>query len=103
MHNHLPDPAAAAPRGTLIVKRGGIDFFFLSFFLSFFFELAGHAEVSVEGTTGLGAISAVAFCCRVRAMLVWQGDGWGKTQEGWQRKRMGVVGWVVYSGVCRVL
>jgi hypothetical protein len=75
-HNNIPGPAAATPRGTLIVSRGKGDwcvFLFLSFF-----ELTERGEMSVEGTT------EAVFCCRVRgAMLVRQEDGrMGKTQEG---------------------
>jgi hypothetical protein len=77
MHKNTPDLVVAAPRGTLIVSEGKSDlcaFFFLSFF--------ERAEVSVEGTTE--AASVVVFRRRVLgAMLVWQDNGQGKTQDGW--------------------
>jgi len=82
LHNNEPDPAvttaAAAPGGTLTVSRGkvGLFLFFFPFFL-----LMGGAGVSVEGTAE--PICVMVFCRRVRgAMLVWQDDSWGKTQEG---------------------
>jgi hypothetical protein len=76
MHKNTPDLVVTAPRGTLIVSEGKSDlcaFFFLSFFK--------RAEVSVEGTTE--AASVVVFRRHVLgAMLIWQDNGQGKTQDG---------------------